>query len=163
MTVIDVFVAENLVDGVAVGDLLFDHGAIDDLGNDLDAIFHDMVLVARVFLESALQALTEEVGGVGGDLASKQVETEGEPVVDRPLDHLEGDPACADRVSVSLLGQLCTALDDSIEARFSHEQVMGLLGEHEFAGPCERLEATFSQRGELELAIAVGEVGEAEE
>ena len=45
----------------------------------------------------------------------------------------------------------------------AHEHVVRLLGQHEAAGARQRIEARFGERGELVLAVAVGEVGEHEE
>src|SRR3546814_8781610 len=55
------------------------------------------------------------------------------------------------------------SLDDPHDAGLAHEHVVGLLGQHEAAGARERIEARFGERGELELAVAVLEIGEHEE
>ena len=68
-----------------------------------------------------------------------------------------------DRLGVVLAHQLGGALHDAADARGAHEHVVGLLLQHEVAGPRQRIERRLPQRGELELAVAVGEVREHEE
>ena len=78
----DVFFAEHFVECVPVGHLFLDDHAILDDGDHLDAILHDVVFVAARLFEATLEAFSKEVGGVGGDLTTKEVETVAEPVVD---------------------------------------------------------------------------------
>ena len=54
-------------------------------------------------------------------------------------------------------------LHDAGDARRAHEHVMRFLPQHELRGPREWIERRLGQRRELELAVAVGEVGEEEE
>ena len=49
------------------------------------------------------------------------------------------------------------------DAGLAHEHVVRFLGQHEAAGARERVEARLRERGELHLAVAVGEDGEHEE
>ena len=68
-----------------------------------------------------------------------------------------------DIVDSGLLHRLARSLQDAPDAGLAHEHVVGLLGEHEAAGPRERIEAGLRQAFELHLAVAVGEEGEHEE
>ncbi len=54
-------------------------------------------------------------------------------------------------------------LDRPLHAGLADEHVVGLFSQHEAAGARQRIEAAFGKRGELHLAVAVGEEGEHEE
>ena len=59
-----------------------------------------------------------------------------------------------------LLHDFAGSLDNSADATFTHEHVMGFLGEHEAASARQRIEAGFGQGAELKFAVAVGEESE---
>ena len=62
-----------------------------------------------------------------------------------------------------LLHHFERAPDDAADAGLADEHVVRFLGQHELAGARQRIEAALGQRLQLELAVAVGEVGEHEE
>src|SRR3546814_4390487 len=66
-------------------------------------------------------------------------------------------------VGLEVAHDLAGALDHPADAGLADEHVVRFLGQHEAAGARQRIEAAFGQRGELELAVAVGEEGEHEE
>ena len=66
-------------------------------------------------------------------------------------------------VGPELVHHLAGALDDAAHPGLADEHVVAFLGQHELTGPGQRVEAGFGERGELVLAVAVGEVGEHEE
>ena len=49
------------------------------------------------------------------------------------------------------------------DAAFTHKEVVRFFRQHEFGCACQRIKTAFSQSTELELAVAVGEHGKAEE
>ena len=59
--------------------------------------------------------------------------------------------------------QRATALNDTRYAGFANKHVMRFFGQHEPAGPRQRVETGFGQRRQLILAVAVLEIGEHEE
>ena len=123
-----------------------------------------VVVVAAFLVEATLQPGGEVVGGVRRRLGAEQVERHAAVEVEVALQRRHVDPAeRADVVGVVLLHQLHRALDDPPDARRPHEHVVGLLLEHEVARPRQRVEPRLAERGELELAVAIGEVGEHEE
>src|SRR5579862_3689968 len=67
-----------------------------------------------------------------------------------------------DYLSPVLFHQLASAADDPADSRFADEQMMRLFGQHEAAGPRQRIEARFGQARELILAVAIGEMREHE-
>ena len=124
----------------------------------------EMVL-EPVFVRTALQAVGEIGRGVGRAVGAEQVEGGGVPVVDVFLDEPEIDRAVvADAlriVGVQLLHDLQRPPDDPAEAGLADEHMVGFLGQHEAAGARQRIEGALGQHLELELAVAVGEIGEA--
>src|SRR6185437_10615438 len=67
------------------------------------------------------------------------------------------------RVAADLLHHLERAAHDAGDAGIADEHVMRLLGQHELTGARQRIEAALGQALQLELAVAVGEIGEHEE
>lgn len=63
-------------------------------------------------------------------------------------------------VGLQLVHHFAGALDHARDAGFAHEHVVRLFGQHELGGAGQRVEAGFGQRAQLELAVAIGEVGE---
>ena len=85
-------------------------------------------------------------------------------MVHEALDQRQIDAALRARVFVRVaLHQLGRAREDAPHAELAHGQMMCLFRQHESARARERVEAGFGERGELILAVAVGERGEAEE
>ena len=66
-------------------------------------------------------------------------------------------------VGAELLHELERPPHHAAEPGLAHEHVVRFLGEHEAAGARERVEPRFREALELELAVTVGEIGEAEE
>ncbi len=123
-----------------------------------------MIVVDPGFLEPPLEAHGEVVGGVRGKLLSEQVHRGAEVEVQVLLDGGQvDDPVAAHVFAVVLVHHLAGALHHPPHAGLADEHVVGLLGQHEPAGARQRIEAGLGQRGELVLAVPVGEVGEHEE
>ena len=123
-----------------------------------------MIVVPALFLEAALEPRREVVRGVGRRLGAEQIERHGEVEVQVALQRRHVDAAeRADVVGVVLLHQFDRALDDATDAGGADEHVVRFLLQHEVARARQRVERTLPQRRELELAVAVGEVGEEEE
>ena len=111
-----------------------------------------------------------DLGGVAGDFAAEQVARDRSVEVQLALQERQVDHAkLAHRLD--LIGILdarfdhrrAGRLDRALYAGLADEHVMGLFRQHEAAGARERIEAAFGERGELHLAVAVGEEGEHEE
>src|SRR5258708_10712223 len=66
-------------------------------------------------------------------------------------------------LAAEFLHDLERALDDAADAGLADEHMMRFLGQHELTGARQRVEAALGQALELELAVAVGEIGEHEE
>ena len=123
-----------------------------------------VVVVPPLLLEASLQPGGEVVGRVGRRLGAEQVERHAVVEVQVALERGDVDPAEGpDVVGVVLLHELHRALQHPRHAGGAHEHVVGLLLEHEVARARQRVEAALPERGQLELAVAVGEVGEEEE
>ncbi|MNV53839.1 hypothetical protein D3C71_1460010 [compost metagenome] len=75
------------------------------------------------------------------------------------VDHAGGAHAFG-VVGLQLVHHFAGALDHARDARFAHEHVVRFFGQHELGGARQRVEAGLRQRAQLELAVAVGEVGE---
>ena len=112
----------------------------------------------------------ERLGGVAGDFAAEQVAGHRDVEVRLALQERQVDDAeLAHRLDV--IGVLDAGfdhrragrLDRPLDAGLADEHVMGFLGQHEPAGARQRIEAALGERGELHLAVAVGEEGEHEE
>ena len=127
----------------------------------------DVVVAALAFLVAALQARAVEGGGVAGFVGAKQVDGDAEVEVQVALQCGQVDHAGVAQllhvVGLDLVHHVHRALDHAADARLAHEHVVRLLGQHELGGARQRVEAAFGQRAQLELAVAVGEVGEHEE
>ena len=168
IAVIGIALAGDQVHGVARRDFDFPYaGAV--LGRLLDAVERVgfQMILEPVLVRPALEAVGEIGRGVGRAVGAEQVEGGGVPVVDVFLDQAEIDRAVvADAlrvVGVQLLHDLQRPPDDPAEAGLADEHVVGFLGQHEAAGARQRIEGALGQHLELELAVPVGEVGEAEE
>src|SRR5258708_1857536 len=66
-------------------------------------------------------------------------------------------------LAAEFLHHLERALDDAADSGLADEHVMRFLGQHELTGAGQRIEPALGQALELELAVAVGEIGEHEE
>src|SRR5215204_2606493 len=164
LAVAHVLAAQHLVEGVAHRHLALRESSVLDHGERERALGQHVLVVLLLLLIAPLQTGSEEVGRVRADLAAEEVERVGEPVVDVALDDVERDAARESHVLAgALLHQLRGAADDSAHARLADEEVVRLLRQHELAGARQRLEATFGERRELVLAVAVGEHRKAEE
>src|SRR5262245_54681512 len=132
-------------------------------GDVHDAFYRDVILMQFLFAVASLKPCREEIGGIRADLASKEVERVSVPEVDVFLDNAERNGSQFARVAVpAFLHQLRRTSDDTLDARLADKHVMRLFGQHEAAGPAQRLEPGLGQRRELVLAVAVGEHCEAE-
>ena len=84
------------------------------------------------------------------------------PLHRRQVDDAEGTDVIG-IVDLLLRHHFRRPLRDPADAGVADEHVVRLFGQHEAAGPGERIEAGFRQRRELVLAVAIGEEGEHEE
>ncbi|MNX39019.1 hypothetical protein D3C86_693660 [compost metagenome] len=123
-----------------------------------------MVVGALAFFVTALQARAVEDGGVGRLVRAEQVD--GDAVVEvqvtldgGQVDHTGGAHAFG-VVGLELVHHFAGTLDGARNTGFAHEHVVGFFGQHELGGAGQRIEAGLGQRAKLELAVAVGEVGE---
>ena len=146
------------------------------LEDDLVALHHvdrrgafqqAVIVLDHGFLEAALEALVEVVRRVGRGLLAEQVERDAEVEVHEFLQRRHVDRAGRAHafgiVGLELVHHLAGALDHAAHAGLADEHVVAFLGQHELTGPGQRIEAGLGERGELVLAVAVGEVGEHEE
>ncbi len=121
----------------------------------------EVVVVAPLLLEAPLQSGREVVRRVRRRLGAEEVEGHAEVEVQVPLQRRGVDAAeGADVVGVVLLHELDGALHHSTDASGADEHVVRLLLQHEVARPRQRVERALPKRRELELAVAIGEVGE---
>src|SRR5712691_9330687 len=168
LAVPDVGVAQYFVHGVARRGCVLDDSAFAVRHFDLEArIGADVVLVLRGLVGTSLDAVGESRRGVRGDLRSEEIERRAEPEIEIALQERQIHRApAADRpgaVAADLLHHLERAPYDPAEAGLADEHVVGFLGQHETAGAGERVERGFGKTLQLELAVAVGEIAEAEE
>src|SRR6185369_7820747 len=110
---------------------------------------------------TTFQSSREEVSGVGADLAAEEIERIAEPEVDVFLNDLERN--AAELAHIALLHELRGATADAAQTSVADKHVMRFFRQHELARARERLEARFSERRELILAVAIGEHREREE
>ena len=124
-----------------------------------------VVLVGRL-VGPALHAAREVGGRVGRDLGAEEVERARAPEVEIFLHRRQIDGAMrADArriVGAELLHHFQRALDHAADAGLADEHVVRLLREHESARAGEGIKCAFGKALQLVLAVAVGEVGEAE-
>ena len=117
--------------------------------------------IGLAFIVAALEARRVEARRVGRDVAAEQIERHAVVEVQILLHRLQIDDAeRADVIGIVhlVLGhQLGGALHDAADAGLADEHVVRFLGEHEAARARERIETGFGERGELELAVTVGE------
>ena len=159
-----VVLAQRLVERRQRRRLALADAGVGGVGHHPRRVVQLVVVVAALLLEAALEAGGEVVGRVRRRLGAEQVERHAAVEVEVALQRGDVDAAeRADVVGVVLLHQLHGALDDPADAGGADEHVVGLLLEHEVARPRQRVEARLAQRGQLVLAVAVGEVGEHEE
>src|SRR5229473_988293 len=116
---------------------------------------------------AALDAGGEIRGRIRGDLGAEQVERRAEPEVQVFLHGRQVDGAGAAHgggvVAAALLHHLERAPHHAGDAGIADEHVVRLFGQHELAGARQRIEAALGEALQLELAVAVGEIGEHEE
>ena len=144
LAVLDVVVAQRLVEGGQFRDLLLDDALVGHLRHEPGGRLQDVIVVAALLLEAALEAGGEVVGGVGRRLGAEQVERHRVVEVEVLLQEVEVDAAVGvDVVGVVLAHQLDGALDHPTDAGGAHEHVVGLLLQHELAGAGERIERRF--------------------
>src|SRR5271156_1677623 len=67
-----------------------------------------------------------------------------------------------DYIIIMLFHQLAGAADHAADSRLADEQMVRFFGQHEAAGPRQRIETRFGQTRQLILAVAVGEMREHE-
>src|SRR6266850_74712 len=168
LAVPDVGVAQHFVHGVAHRGRVLDDSAFAVRHFDLEArIGADVVLVLRGLVGTSLDAVGEGRRGVRGDLRSEEIERRAEPEIEIALQEREIHRAPeADRlgaVAAGLLHHLERAPHDPAEAGLADEHVVSFLRQHETAGAGERVERGLGKTLQLELAVAVGEIAEAEE
>ena len=130
-------------------------------------VLQDVVIAALAFLVPALEPGAVEGRGIARFVGTEQVDGDAEVEVQvalngRQVDHA-GRAQLGDVVGLQLVHRVHRALDDAADARFPNEHVVRLLGQHELGRARQRVKAGFGQCTELELAVAVGEVGEHEE
>src|SRR5713226_3409946 len=160
----NVVVAEPLVEGDEGRLLAGDDALAVQLGHGIRGLLEQVVVRLLGLLEAALEAHGVEVGGVRRDLRAEEVEGDGAVEVEIALDGRQIDPpVLAQVVRLVLAHDLAGALDDAHDARFAHEHVVRLFGEHEAARARQGVEAALGQAGQLVLSVPIGEEAEHEE
>ena len=160
----DEVVAQRLVERRQRRRLALADAVVGRVGHHRGEPVQPVVVVAALLVEAPLEAGGEVVGGVGRRLGAEQVERHAAMEVEVALQRRHVDAAERPDVGgVVLLHQLHRSFDDPPDPRGPDEHVVGLFLEHEVARARERVEPRLAQGGELELAIAIGEVGEHEE
>ena len=126
----------------------------------------DVVLVLRGFVRPAFDAVGERTSGIRRYFRAEQIQGRAEPEIEIALQQRQIDHALSPQrlhlVGAELFHHLEGAFDHAADAGFADEHVVRFLREHEAAGTRQRIEARFGQTLQLELAVAVGEIGEAE-
>ncbi len=165
--ILDEVVAQHLVERVQHRHVLLDELAILDLQHLVGLPAQLVVVVALAFFVAAFQARAVEGGGVARLVGAEQVDGHAVVEVQVALDGAQIDDAGRAQarrvVGLQLVHRRAGARDDTRDAALADEHVVRLLGEHEARGARQRVERAFGECIELELAVAVGEVGEHEE
>ena len=125
-----------------------------------------MIVVLR-FIRAPFDAVRKIRRGIRGRVGAEKIERRTKPEVQIFLHRRQIDRSrLAHRlriVGTDLFHDFERASHDAADARIADEHVMGLFGQHELAGPRERIETRLRQRFELKLPIAIREVREHEE
>ena len=162
--ILDEVVAQHFVERVEQRDLALDEAIASDLQHAVGGAMQAMVVIALALLEAALQARAVEHRGVGRLVGTEEVDCHRVVEVEVALDGRQVDYAGGAQarrvVGVLCLHHFAGALQDARDAGLADEHVMRLLRQHEAGRARQRIEAGFGQRAELELAVAVGEIGE---
>ncbi|EWS63643.1 hypothetical protein Y695_03123 [Hydrogenophaga sp. T4] len=165
--VLDVVVAQHLVERVEHRHFFLNQLAVLHVEHFVELTTQLVVVGAFAFFIAAFQAGAVEGGGVAGFVGAEEVDGDREVEVQVALDGGQVDHAGGAQlgrvVGFQLVHHLAGAVDHAAHARLAHEHVVRFFGEHELGGARQRVEAALGQGAELELAVAVGEVGEHEE
>ena len=125
-----------------------------------------MIVVDLRLLEPPLEAGRIERRRVRRHVGAEQIHRHAEMEIQVALDRRQIDDAAAPNLGgvIDALSRhdFGGPLDHPGHARLADEHMVRLLRQHEARGARERIETRFGERAELELAIAVGEVGEHE-
>ena len=154
----------------SAGHRLDDDPAVGDAHDPVSRVGQDVIVLEVGFVEAALDPGAEGFRRVARDFAAEQVAGDGDVEVrlalqERQIDDAER-PDGLDVVRIldpGLDHRRAGRFDRPLHARLADKHVMGFLGQHEPAGARQRIEAALGERGELHLAVAVGEESEHEE
>jgi hypothetical protein len=123
-----------------------------------------VIVGAALLLPSPLETGREIVGDIGRAFAAEQVERHAVVKVQVALDDVEWDcPITLDVVGVVLAHELRRAPYHAVDPGRPHHHVVRFLAQHETTRSRQGIKAAFSERAELKLPVAVGEVREHEE
>ena len=162
----DVVVAQHFIERIEHRNVALDELAVAYTEHGIAAAMQAVIIVALGLFIAAFEARVVEDRGIARLIGTKQIDGHAKMKIEialqgRQVDHAGGaNPGRI--VGLELVHDFAGAGDDPRDARLANEHVMRFFGQHEFRGAGERIETAFGQRAQLELAVAIGEVGEHE-